>query len=178
MTGTEVLKTMPKWFCSISKLGEEMKLIFSYLEKISDGLFETQGQGLMWGGLLSRKGMHKDEIIRDKSFSIFKRHCGDVGILPYFIPVGGFMVSPVVDIDIETIYEIGEKLKEAIQRTIKEAGWTSTDHVQNNISGEISPGAIILDSMVMCSNQLQCLSCRTSTFIDPTVRMRFYGGTF
>jgi len=33
------------------------------------------------------------------------------------------MISPVIDIDVGTIYDIGERLEEAIKRTMAEVGW-------------------------------------------------------
>ena len=39
------------------------------------------------------------------------------------VPCGGFMVSPVVDIDAGTIFEIGQELEEAILCTMKQIKW-------------------------------------------------------
>ena len=62
---------------------------------ISDGMLEiTHGQGLMWGAIFSREGRMKEAGYRSLAV-----HCEEVGILPYKVPCGGFMVSPVVDID-------------------------------------------------------------------------------
>lgn len=36
------------------------------------------------------------------------------------------MVTPVVDIDVGTVYEIGERLEEAIKRTVNSTGWQSS----------------------------------------------------
>jgi hypothetical protein len=36
MTASEVLKTLPWWFESIKKCGDEIKVIFRHLEKISN----------------------------------------------------------------------------------------------------------------------------------------------
>lgn len=134
MTGTAVLNEVPKWFGPISELGDEMGLIFDYLERISDGLIHAHGQGLLWGCLFTRNGINSDDKIRNKTINCFKRHCEDVGILPYYVPVGGFTISPVIDINMETAYEIGAKLEEALKRTIEEVGWQSeevVDEVEN-----------------------------------------------
>ena len=46
---------------------------------------------------------------------VFKQQCLLVGILPYFIPVGGFMVTPLFDIDGNIICAIGDRLRAALQ---------------------------------------------------------------
>mmetsp|Transcript_12353 Transcript_12353/g.20462 ORF Transcript_12353/g.20462 Transcript_12353/m.20462 type:complete len:513 (-) Transcript_12353:91-1629(-) len=123
MAGTDVLNELPKWLPSITKLGEEMRHIFSYLEKISKGMLICHGQGLMWGGLFSKVGKSASDDYRADAFNCFMKHAEDVGVLPYFVPAGGFMVTPVVDIDVSTVYEIGEKLAEAVERTMADMDW-------------------------------------------------------
>ena len=123
MAATEVLNELPSWFESIAKLGQEMDNIFSYLNKVGDGIIQCHGQGLMWGGLFTKDGSNADPVFRNRVVVAFKKHCATAGVLPYFVPVGGFMVSPVVDIDVGTIYEIGERLEEAIVATMDEVGW-------------------------------------------------------
>jgi hypothetical protein len=69
----------------------------------------------------------------------FKRHCDDCLVVPYHVPVGGFMISPVIDIDVGTIYDIGERLEEAIRRTMKEVGW---DPATEPVASPSTPKAI------------------------------------
>jgi adenosylmethionine-8-amino-7-oxononanoate aminotransferase len=123
MTATDVLLELPKWLPSIAHHGCEMKNIFDQLQAMSCGLLTGQGQGLMWGGLFTKNGKLSDETYRATVISTFISKCGEVGVLPYFIPAGGFMVTPVCDVDLATIHEIGEKLKDALQRTMDEVGW-------------------------------------------------------
>eukprot|EP00536_Pseudo-nitzschia_multiseries_P011076 jgi/Psemu1/259548/estExt_Genewise1Plus.C_3600023 len=125
MTATEVLKEIPKWIPSIVKLGEEMAHIFRYLAAISDGMLITHGQGLMWGAMFSRKGELRDEKDRSQANSILRRNCEKVGVMPYIVPCGGFMVTPVVDIDVGMVYEIGQKLEQVVLHTMKDIGWVS-----------------------------------------------------
>lgn len=123
MTAIEVLKELPKWFSSIAKLGDEMQFISGYLSKVSGGMLQMQGQGLMWGALVSRQGKNSDELFRKKTCAIFKQKCVDLGVLPYFVPAGGFMISPVIDIDVNTLYQMGERLEKAVKETMREIGW-------------------------------------------------------
>lgn len=138
MTATSVLQEIPCWFPAIAKLGEEMGHIFTYLSKISDGLLVCHGQGLMWGGVFTHDGQCKDESYRAGVVSAFKKHCDQVGILPYHVPNGGFMVSPVIDIDVGTIYTMGERLEEAMRKTIAETQWDPMRVPVKRVSSEAS----------------------------------------
>ena len=195
MMGVEVLKELPLWFPSISKLGEELSLIFKYLESMSRGMIKVQGQGLMWGCLFTFDGIHRDDFVRAQTVASFKRNCEGLGVLPYFVPVGGFMVTPVIDVDVGTIYEIGQRLEAALKRTIVERVWKdskdtaidqicSTTFVEKLNGGFIelanveamkssSSDPILSDSI--CSPQLHvtrsCTSC--SSFVCLNLRTRF-----
>lgn len=127
MTATEVLNELPKWFDSIAKLGDEMEHIFRYITKMADGLILCHGQGLMWGGIITIEGKCRDSKYRAHVVATFKRLCDEVGVLPYHVPVGGFMVSPVIDIDVGTVYEMGERLEKVIRMTMREVDWDGSD---------------------------------------------------
>ena len=143
MTATEVLKEFVSWLPSIAKLGDEMAHIVNYLAKISEGMVVCQGQGLMWGGLFTHNGQNADPAFRSKVVQAFKRHCDDCLVVPYHVPVGGFMISPVIDIDVGTIYDIGERLEEAIKRTMAEVGW---EPVTALVTSPLTPKAIASSS--------------------------------
>ena len=174
MTGAEVLNELPNWFESISNLGQEMCHIFSYLSRLSDGMLITHGQGLMWGGLFTYEGKNQDEDFRQESIAAFKRHCDDVGVLPYFVPAGGFMCTPVVDVDVGTIYEIGEKLEEALKRTMSERGWKSSVMGLKN-DNVVAAVKELKVGNVKCRPQLHatrsCTIC--ASFVCQDVRSRF-----
>lgn len=123
MTATDVLLELPKWFPSVARNGEEMKNIFANLQELSKGMLVGQGQGLMWGGLFTRDGKLADDTYRTSVFSCFMKKCAEVGVLPYFVPAGGFMVTPVCDVDTATIHEIGERLSDALVKTMAEMEW-------------------------------------------------------
>jgi len=127
MAATAVLNEFVRYLPNVAKLGSEMAHIMSYLSKNSDGLFICHGQGLMWGGVITHEGQCRDKDYRNNVVKVFKEHCEDVCIIPYFVPVGGFMVSPVIDIDVGTIYEIGERLEVVIKRTKEDVGWNPTE---------------------------------------------------
>jgi len=125
MAATDVLNELPTWFTSINKLGKEMEHIFRYLNKISQGLISCNGQGLMWGGVFSREGQCADQAFRQNVIRVFKEQCIANGMVPYFVPVGGFMMSPVFDIDVGTIYEIGQRFEQILTSVMAQVGWQS-----------------------------------------------------
>jgi len=180
MTATEVIKTLPRWFNSIKKCGDEMKIIFRHLEKISNGLIYAQGQGLMWGALVSRQGIHSDEAVRLLTVNCLKRNFEDVGILPYFVPTGGFMVSPVVDIDVGTLYLIAERMEKALIRTVQQVGWTQPTPIKMDIRSSLKLDEEFCASEVkkQCLTNLHfsrtCTSC--GDFVSPELRKRFSRG--
>ena len=173
MTATAVLKEMVNWFPIIAKNGEEMAHIFSYLTKVSGGMITAQGQGLMWGVMFSHEGQNMDDQYRLKAFATFKKVCEEGGILPYFVPVGGFMVTPMVDVDVGTIYEIGLKLEEAIRKTMKEMDWEAPSSEGETSKADASAVSPIPPSK--CSTNLHatrsCTSC--TDFVCQNVRSRF-----
>mmetsp|Transcript_10688 Transcript_10688/g.16769 ORF Transcript_10688/g.16769 Transcript_10688/m.16769 type:complete len:511 (+) Transcript_10688:66-1598(+) len=174
MTATEVLREVPHWMPSLAKLGEEMAYIFGYLEKVSDGLFVTHGQGLMWGGIFTKDGKMAEPAYRDRAVQCFKKQCDEVGILPYIVPACGFMITPLFDIDVGTIYEIGEKLELVVVRTSDEIGWKkdTIEEAQDAFDlREFLPEHPDLKCKKYLHQTKSCTSC--SSFVCPTVRMRF-----
>lgn len=129
MTATEILKEMPVWLPSLSKLGEEMDAIFRVLAKKADGMIVCHGQGLMWGGLITHDGQNRDPAFRERVVKTFRENCAVFNILPYHVPVGGFMVSPVIDIDVGTLYEMAKRFESVIIKTKADVGWEPEEHI-------------------------------------------------
>jgi hypothetical protein len=179
MTATAVLNEIPEWIPSIQNLGAEMKYIFGYLQKKSNGMIICHGQGLMWGGLFTKEGQMSDPSYSGRALKSFRKHCEEVGVLPYIVPAGGFMVTPVVDIDVGTVYEIGERLEKVLDLTMQEMNWCPEEEKQ---CFEISPQSTTNFEVVInninfteCQSILHkarsCTSC--TDFVCPDVRMRF-----
>jgi adenosylmethionine-8-amino-7-oxononanoate aminotransferase len=177
MTATEVLNELPNWLPSVSKLGQEMAHIFGYLAKISDGLVIAHGQGLMWGCLFTRDAKMNDPEYRQHAMKCFQKHCNNVGVLPYIVPAGGLMVSPHFDIDVGTLFEMGEKLEKVFLATMNEIGWSPlSDEEAKSVDYAVERRAeSMLFDPAKCQTYLHrtksCTSC--SSFVCPTVRMRF-----
>jgi adenosylmethionine-8-amino-7-oxononanoate aminotransferase len=124
MAATEVLKEFHIWLPNVAQLGQEMERIMASLAQLSNGLLMCHGQGLMWGGIIAHTGLCSDAAYRLKVVQTFKSCCDEALIVPYHIPLGGFMISPVMDIDMGAIHEIGMRLEQAILKTMEQVGWS------------------------------------------------------
>lgn len=130
MAATAVLETVGAWLPTVAKLGEEMAHIMAFIMQASEGLISCQGQGLMWGGIITHEGECSDAKFRSNAVQLLKKNCEAAGVIPYFVPVGGFMVSPVLDISVDTLFAIGERLEEAVRNTVQESGWKGPQAVE------------------------------------------------
>ncbi len=174
MTSTEVLKEMPNWLSHIAKLGEEMGHIAGYLSRLSEGMIMMHGQGLMWGALFTNEGDMGDVQYRSRALQCFRKHCEELGILPYIVPAGGFMVTPIVDVDVGTIYEIGSCLEQVLLRTMDDMGWKGSSPGESKEEPNGIP-EIVREDLKKCHPHLHstksCTSC--ASFVCPDLRMRF-----
>jgi adenosylmethionine-8-amino-7-oxononanoate aminotransferase len=119
MAATEMLKLVPTLFPTISENGKRLQKVMRAFEEKSDGLFVVHGLGLMWGALANRNHeFFSTEIRVTQLMTVFKDQCKAHAILPYFVPTGGFMVTPLYDISHEVIDDIGEKLNASLAATM------------------------------------------------------------
>ena len=117
MAGQAVLEELPKWLPHVSAMDAVCREIFDEVEIASGGMVTCQGQGLMWGGVFDDPEPER----RQAAAAIFKRHCvGDGGVWPYFVPVGGFMVTPPMDTAEADLREMGRRLCVAMAATADE----------------------------------------------------------
>jgi adenosylmethionine-8-amino-7-oxononanoate aminotransferase len=114
MAGQATLELLPDWFDHVAAMGHVLDDVFGEISDASNGVLATHGQGMMWGGLFTFKALEK----RTLASSIFHRHCRDV--LPYFVPAGGFMITPPLDTGESDIREAGRRLRNAVEATVKE----------------------------------------------------------
>mmetsp|Transcript_122583 Transcript_122583/g.318703 ORF Transcript_122583/g.318703 Transcript_122583/m.318703 type:complete len:473 (-) Transcript_122583:162-1580(-) len=93
LTAREVIEEVPKWFEHAAHMGE---VVAEILGPCSDGkFFQVQGLGLMWGGLF----VDPDAAQRQKALALLRDACKQEGVWPYFVPAGGFMMTPPMDIE-------------------------------------------------------------------------------
>jgi len=66
----------------------------------------------MWGLLFRGSQEERSRAMRE-----FRAQCLDVGVWPYFVPLGGCQITPVLAVDEEDLREGLERLKECVRRT-------------------------------------------------------------
>jgi adenosylmethionine-8-amino-7-oxononanoate aminotransferase len=114
LTGTEVVKLLPEWLDHAAKMGNVFKEI---LGPLNDNTFcHIHGQGLMWGGQFC----DRDPAKRQKALGIFKAQCEKELVAPYYVPVGGWMMTPPMDTK-------EEDLREALSRIHRAAAHTKAE---------------------------------------------------
>eukprot|EP01051_Picozoa_sp_SAG22_P002717 SAG22_NODE_124_length_18884_cov_34.149367_2_plen_565_part_00 len=115
MAGQAVLEMLPEQYEHVAAMGELCAEVFADVEAASDGTMQCHGHGLMWGGLFSPD---LDVESRRAAAAMLKTHCaGDGGVWPYFVPAGGFMVTPPLDTPESDIREMGRRLETAVAAT-------------------------------------------------------------
>eukprot|EP00931_Biecheleriopsis_adriatica_P103263 TRINITY_DN78122_c0_g1_i1.p1 TRINITY_DN78122_c0_g1~~TRINITY_DN78122_c0_g1_i1.p1 ORF type:complete len:482 (-),score=107.24 TRINITY_DN78122_c0_g1_i1:53-1474(-) len=93
LTAAEVIAELPRWFQHASNMGQVVQEV---LGPLVDGKFlMLHGQGLMWGG----EFISPEEDVRRKALEAMKQACKEERVWPYFVPRGGFMISPTLDIE-------------------------------------------------------------------------------
>eukprot|EP00747_Dinoflagellata_sp_TGD_P072868 gnl/TRDRNA2_/TRDRNA2_157657_c0_seq1.p1 gnl/TRDRNA2_/TRDRNA2_157657_c0~~gnl/TRDRNA2_/TRDRNA2_157657_c0_seq1.p1 ORF type:complete len:447 (-),score=91.82 gnl/TRDRNA2_/TRDRNA2_157657_c0_seq1:80-1420(-) len=112
VTAIEVLRMVPSIYGHVAAMGKVMSTELAALEKETGGFVSCFGQGLMWGGLFAGS----DEE-RAKARVEFKRQCLEAGVWPYFIPVGGFMIVPPLDVTEEDLREALQRMAGCVKRT-------------------------------------------------------------
>jgi len=105
-----VIGELPRWFAHAAKMGE---VIREELQKINgSGFLRVDGLGLMWGGLFC----DEDESRRTVAAEAFKSACEQGGVWPYFVPAGGFMITPPMDVEEGDLREGLRKLAECVEK--------------------------------------------------------------
>jgi len=94
MTAETVLRELPKWTSHINQLESVLCEGMNEFQNNSNGLFISRGHGMMWGSIMDSD---VDMKIRQRAMSVLKSRCKSRGVWPYFIPVGGIMVTPLLD---------------------------------------------------------------------------------
>uniref|UniRef100_A0A7S2H4L5 Uncharacterized protein n=1 Tax=Haptolina brevifila TaxID=156173 RepID=A0A7S2H4L5_9EUKA len=119
LNGTALLNTLPKWRPNVQKIGATIGGIVSELQEKSGGAIVCHGQGAKWGGIFA----HEDAAARQAANVVFKKRCADKRVLPYFVPVGGFMLTPRYDDDVEELRKAVTDLAECALATTREMKW-------------------------------------------------------
>lgn len=112
----QVLRLLPALLPEVVLLGEVLGQEMRACEEASEGLFSLRGLGLMWGALLDRT----HPLARDVRLvgTTLQAACAQEAVLPYFLPTGGFMVTPLLDVEEAVVREMGRRLVAALRSTV------------------------------------------------------------
>ena len=117
MTAEAVLKELPKWTDHINRLEHVLSAGMKSFQDNSNGLFISRGHGMMWGSIMDSD---IDAEIRQRALNILKSRCKYHGVWPYFIPVGGVMVTPLLDASESDLNDAMSRLSQCAHDTARE----------------------------------------------------------
>ena len=69
---------------------------------------------------------HSDPRARTAANLDFKKRCAEAKVLPYFVPVGGFMLTPRYDDDPELLGAAIKEMASCALATAREMGWSKS----------------------------------------------------
>ena len=95
--GAALLDSLGTYRPNVRAIGDAIAPIIEELNEDAGGAVLAHGQGCLWGGLFT----HSDPKARTVANLAFKKRCAEARVLPYFVPVGGFMLTPRYDDDPE-----------------------------------------------------------------------------
>lgn len=105
LTAKEVVDELPKWFDHAKKMGEVIKEVLTPLQDA--GFLKIHGQGLMWGGVFTCEK-------RQLALELMRKTCLEEKVWPYLVPVGGFMMSPPMDVKEDDLREGLRRLERSL----------------------------------------------------------------
>ena len=130
MVATDVLRELPRWFAHAARLGDVAReTLCAAVNGRGEGSVvrcRAHGQGLMWGCLFTvdaarcAGGAAARPEIKAGAMAAFKRQCKQHRVWPYFVPVGGFMVTPVMDVSEADWREAMRRLVRCVEATVEE----------------------------------------------------------
>lgn len=121
--GAALLNRLTSLRSNVQAVEKAVKPTLDKLRKDSGGRVLTQGQGALWGGLFA----HSDLAERTAANVALKKKCAERGVLPYFVPVGGFMLTPRYDDDPALLTAAVEDLAQCCLEVVEEMSWATDD---------------------------------------------------
>ncbi|EOD08664.1 hypothetical protein EMIHUDRAFT_438290 [Emiliania huxleyi CCMP1516] len=117
--GAALLASLEKWRPSVRAIEAAVAPIAAELNEASGGAVLAHGQGALWGGLFA----HPDPQARTAANLEFKRLCAEARVLPYFVPVGGFMLTPRYDDDPDVYGAAVRDMADCALQAARSMGW-------------------------------------------------------
>ena len=121
--GAALLNRLTSLRTNVQAVEKAVKPTLDKLRQDSGGRVLTQGQGALWGGLFA----HSDLAERTAANVALKKKCAERGVLPYFVPVGGFMLTPRYDDDPTLLTSAVEDLAQCCLEVVDEMSWATDD---------------------------------------------------
>ncbi len=121
--GAALLNRLTSLRDNVQAVERAVKPTLDRLRQDSGGRVLTQGQGALWGGLFA----HSDLAERTAANVALKKKCAERGVLPYFVPVGGFMLTPRYDDDPALLTSAVEDLAQCCLEVVNEMSWSTDD---------------------------------------------------
>jgi len=106
----------------VRAIGAALEPVIAELNEASDGAVIAHGHGALWGGLFA----HADPKARTAANLQFKAKCAEARVLPYFVPIGGFMLTPRYDDDPEAYAAAVKDMAQCAVETCREMGWAQS----------------------------------------------------
>lgn len=115
------------WSLAAGEMGRKVvEPLMQAIKEESGGCFNFHGQGLMWGGFF----VHSSDAERKAAVEVLKEKCAAAEVLPYYVPAGGFMFTPVLDAPKTMLEDALGRLRVAVGETCRtmreERGWTGS----------------------------------------------------
>jgi adenosylmethionine-8-amino-7-oxononanoate aminotransferase/alkylhydroperoxidase family enzyme len=117
--GAALLNELQSWRPSVRAIEAAIAPVVAELNEACGGAMIAHGHGALWGGLFA----HADPMARTAANLAFKRRCAAKGVLPYFVPVGGFMLTPRYDDEPAAFGAALQDMADCALETVREMGW-------------------------------------------------------
>ena len=118
MVARATLASVSDVFDNVAKRGEQIALTMRFaMRTASAGMLRCHGQGLLWGAEWKLSSPEQAEAANEALVAA----CRAAGVWPYFVK-GGFMVTPVLDVDEASLAVALERLVEAV-RAVARSMW-------------------------------------------------------
>jgi len=135
--GASLLDALPSWRPSVRAIGDAIAPIVAELNEDAKGAVIAHGQGALWGGLFA----HGDRNARTAANLDFKKRCAEARVLPYFVPIGGFMLTPRYDDDPELLAAAVKEMSHCALETARAMGWAPSALLPLSAPPSPSPAA-------------------------------------
>ena len=120
--GAALLRELPTWREPVRAIGAALEPVLAQLNEDAGGAILAHGQGALWGGMFT----HSDPAARTEANLKFKAKCADAAVLPYFVPVGGFMLTPRYDDEPEVLAAAVQDMAQCALEVSREMGWSKS----------------------------------------------------